>query len=196
MGLIDAEATVPPATWTQRCRLSKRLTLEKIRGRGTMTAHTVPLLLQYTRDGLRLLWNRALRGDAGPGISVRDYIRWVIRDQASQYFLQQAKVVQVEPLTSRVELLNDDRVRLITDVFTANESMLRRYRFDPYGGVVTLFRAKHDPWRRRKLLGWDDVARQVELHELEGNHLVIFRMPFVQELGETLNACLARAQGF
>ncbi|HET9485657.1 MAG TPA: thioesterase domain-containing protein, partial [Xanthomonadales bacterium] len=77
-------------------------------------------------------------------------------------------------------------------VSRANIQALRRYRFEPYPGPVTLFRAAQQPAgiEHGPTLGWDRIAEGgVEVIPLDGTH-----ESFVEEpaLGEELHALLDR----
>lgn len=81
-----------------------------------------------------------------------------------------------------------------------NSESVEAYRPHAYAGHVTLFRAAQqfikpgcclDPD-----LGWREwVAGGIEIYEIPGTHLGMLKEPFVQDLGEKLRYCIARAIG-
>jgi amino acid adenylation domain-containing protein len=65
-----------------------------------------------------------------------------------------------------------------------------------YRRRITLFRVqKQQYWRKRDLYkGWGKrTTGGVDVHILPGEHLIMFREPYVQILAENLTACMARA---
>lgn len=88
-----------------------------------------------------------------------------------------------------------------------NEYIAGTYRPQFYAGKLTLFRAKADiaqseseleslrPTSITKSLtrGWDRLAEEVELHQVDGTHASIVEEPFVKSLATLLDLCLSRA---
>ena len=82
------------------------------------------------------------------------------------------------------------------DMFERNLAAISEYRVLPYPGRLTLFRAKlgapaihADPAG-----GWGGVAAGgVEVYDVGGRHMEMFREPHVRGLGEALRGCLDRA---
>lgn len=77
----------------------------------------------------------------------------------------------------------------VFQVFQTNMSALLEYRPRPYPGKLTLFRAAQlaTPLHHEPSLGWLPWASGgVDEHPLEGEHVNLFRPPYVARLAETL----------
>jgi thioesterase domain-containing protein len=76
----------------------------------------------------------------------------------------------------------------------AQSRAMRNYKLKPYGGRLTLFRARmqpffycHDPDN-----GWSRVAAGgLEIKTVPGNHLAMLQEPHVRVFARELKACLA-----
>ena len=79
------------------------------------------------------------------------------------------------------------------------EATLQRSALDydpsPFFGDVAIFRPAHRPRIMGQLSGWEELVHgDLEIHEVPGNHLTVFRPPDVRILAELVNASLIRAQ--
>jgi thioesterase domain-containing protein/acyl carrier protein len=90
----------------------------------------------------------------------------------------------------------DPRLAKLEHVYNANLEALGRYPSRFYDGAVTLFNASEkdpalipDPQ-----YGWVGLAREIEIHEVPGNHDTMLTEPNVTALAQELNTCLLRAQ--
>ena len=79
-------------------------------------------------------------------------------------------------------------------VMSANTRAARNYRLRPYGGKATLLRAG-DTWHgsEEPYAGWGQLVGALEIIEIPGAHLDIFREPHVSRLADSLKACMDRA---
>jgi len=65
----------------------------------------------------------------------------------------------------------------------------------PYAGRVTLFWPEHDPTSPEAAVeGWEQVAGQVELQVVPGDHLT-YSTRHLPEFGSRLRDCLRAAKG-
>jgi thioesterase domain-containing protein len=86
-------------------------------------------------------------------------------------------------------------LRALRRVFESNLQAAGRYAPKPYGGAITLIRARKPvspgvPEDR----GWGALATGgLKQHEVEGDHYTLLRPPAVERLAERLNACLEQA---
>jgi thioesterase domain-containing protein len=70
------------------------------------------------------------------------------------------------------------------------------YKPQPYSGRIALFlsaesQRRNDP----RLMEWENVATgDLEVHEVPGDHLTIFKEPYIQILAARLKSCLEQAQ--
>ena len=90
----------------------------------------------------------------------------------------------------------DERLAKLEHVYNTNLAALDEYRSEFYDGKVTLFNAAE---RDAALIpdpeyGWVGLARDVEIHEVPGDHDTMLTEPNVSALARRLNDCLLRAQ--
>jgi len=79
------------------------------------------------------------------------------------------------------------------NVMEASMKAIYDYRINPYPGSVTLFRAKMGSPRilADRFGGWGQiVGGRVEVHDVPGTHMSMFREPHVRELGKKLASVL------
>jgi amino acid adenylation domain-containing protein len=119
-------------------------------------------------------------------------LRRMTPDEQSHYILEQGRPLNMFPPGFGLK----DLQRLLK-VFRASSVAWSTYVPQPYAGRVTLFRAAVQrgigiyDW----FLGWENIAPgRVEVHEVPGDHLSIFREPHVRVLARRLADCLATAQ--
>lgn len=103
------------------------------------------------------------------------------------YFEQRAKSARLI-----LEGADHSQIRFIHDVFQANVGAIASYRPRPYCGKVTLFRAATaaTPMHRDPLLGWGKLVGEVEICEVPGDHVTMFREPTVGLLASLLERYL------
>jgi thioesterase domain-containing protein/acyl carrier protein len=82
----------------------------------------------------------------------------------------------------------------IYEVFQANMEAISQYRPKPYRRKLTLFRAAEHatPMHKDPYLGWSRWVEDVEVHQVPGNHVTMFRPPTIKLLAENFKTCLAR----
>jgi len=142
------------------------------------------------------------RERAAEPLSVPEHMRLIWLDALRRSFLKQtgmARVLARDPGLLGLGLPTTS-VRRVLRNFRSNTRTGRRYvPQQAFAGRITLFRAREQGSGRRgdqdSTLGWGDyAARGVEVHEIPGNHMVLFMRPFVQTLAEELRVCIERAQ--
>ena len=76
----------------------------------------------------------------------------------------------------------------LKNVFHQNAAAGDRYRLQPYGGTVALFRAADKSWRTSgdPYALWTSLAARLEIHEIPGDHRGILYEPQVEHLAERL----------
>ena len=89
-----------------------------------------------------------------------------------------------------------DIQRQILQIVMANMRSLIDYRHPPYSGRVTLLlgreplvQTRHDPRRE-----WRKLCREVQAHDIPGNHLTLVREPNTYYLADVLSRCLDAAE--
>jgi len=78
-----------------------------------------------------------------------------------------------------------DRLRRMLDMYQHNGVALAAHRVTPYDGRVVLFRARHRPREHADLehdLGWGDLAGEVVVHEVPGDHYHMMEATQVESL--------------
>ncbi|MCP4641833.1 MAG: amino acid adenylation domain-containing protein [bacterium] len=151
----------------------------------------------YIRDGVYLLLSpfRKKKAGSGPRPSFGEYIRWAWLDVLQRFFLKEAGVAQALPKDSELLKVRQPTIRKIINVSTANAKALRRYVPQQYDGKVTLFKAKNQPIKTRvtsdATMGWGELTSQpVDIRPIDGNHVVIFREPYIRSFAEALRTCV------
>lgn len=154
--------------------------------------YTWKMYLGYLRDGLALIAKRLFKGpDQRPEApKLSDYLAWINLDTSVQYYLIQAGLATPSISERRLKMVEDRLVRYSSKSMLASKLAMSRYRMTPIDVAVTLFRAKHNPWRselRDPTYGWSSYARKgVRVVEVPGNHMVIIRHPYSVGLGKAL----------
>ena len=75
--------------------------------------------------------------------------------------------------------------------FESNDRAMKRYRPRKYSGRLTLLRSAD--WTGDPTLGWSEVARDVEVRWIDGDHYSMVREPRVRELAAVLREELLAA---
>ena len=81
----------------------------------------------------------------------------------------------------------------VFQVFQANMTALLEFRPEPFPGRLTLFRARQDatPMHRERYMGWEPwVLGGVEEHRIDGEHVSLFREPYIGQLAAELRKVL------
>lgn len=151
---------------------------------------------------LNIMIARAMRGtdsnDDQP--TAKEYILWSLRNVAN--LNRQGQVVEqvLHSREARLEMLKQPHIRRLNQSMSHALRATKKYRFEPYPGRITLFRATDDPTRQNlkdESLGWRSLARGgVEIIPVPGTHNTLFIQPNVKTLAAALQSCLdaARAQ--
>lgn len=85
------------------------------------------------------------------------------------------------------------QAQYVFDVFQANINAIASYRPEVYGGRITLFRASEHttPMHADPELGWGNwTTAGVDVYEVPGDHVTMFREPTIRVLAEKLQQCL------
>ncbi|MBN2312143.1 MAG: amino acid adenylation domain-containing protein [Candidatus Hydrogenedentes bacterium] len=154
----------------------------------------------YVRDAVYVVATSARRRkkEHAEKPSISEFFGWVWLDAVRRYSLKHADVAEVVPEESKLLSVRQPAAYPILRVNNANFRALRRYTPGVYPGRVTLFRAENQPFRKRTerdpSLGWGQLAEGgVDVRIVPGNHVVMFRKPFIEQLGTGLRACLDEA---
>jgi amino acid adenylation domain-containing protein len=83
----------------------------------------------------------------------------------------------------------------LLEVRDSNAAAAEKYVLKPYPGTATLIRAGEKSLRssRDPHAAWFQLARELQIHEIPGDHYDMLVPPQVELLAETLKACIDRA---
>lgn len=126
--------------------------------------------------------------------------RWISYFQSKARYARESRIANKmrfrQGNTSLEGDLLDPRLAQLEHVYNTNLAALKNYRSEYYDGKVTLFNAAE---RDLALIqdpkyGWVGLAREIEVHEVPGDHDTMLTEPNVSALAHRLTDCLLRAQ--
>ena len=128
--------------------------------------------------------------------------RWLLYLREKARYTKEARIAnrmrfrQVENGRSMDGEIRDPRLARLEHVYNTNLRALNEYRSIFFDGKVTLFNAvERDPALvPDPQYGWVGLAREIEVHEVPGNHDTMLSEPNVSALAARLSECLERAQ--
>jgi thioesterase domain-containing protein/acyl carrier protein len=87
------------------------------------------------------------------------------------------------------------QIRNLPDFYEVSTRLISSYQPEPYAGHVVLFQREIRPAKRPgdNHYGWNGVLNSLEVYEMPGDHMDMFRAPGVQRLAEKLRLCLDEA---
>ncbi len=199
VGFVAIMDQLAPPLLEKRGSLAQRLS--KIPPAIAVISRTVTGSFPYVRDGLYLVFSKDKNDASGNGTraTLMDYFTWAWRDALFKSFLQQADIARVAASDSHYVKFKQPATRRVMFVLRSHTQALKRYRAQPYAGVVDVFRSADD-WTGLKLdkekdLGWGALARGgVQVHTNTGSHVSLMRKPHVIEFSRNLNRRLRETQ--
>ena len=126
--------------------------------------------------------------------------RWLTYFRAKARYARESRIANKmrfrQADTSADGEIRDARLVKLEHVYNTNLAALNYYRTKPFNGRVTLFNAQD---RDSALIpdpqyGWVGLAREIEVHEVPGDHDTMLTEPNVSALAQRLTDCLLRAQ--
>lgn len=177
-----------PARVTNKARRATRIVRKVFEAR--------QLACTYAADFTRLAWH-SMGGRRAGQPTLREYIHFARSDFARIHALKQAGAAHPEAQASRLHLVQDQFVRTVVAGLRANWHASTQYCMQTYDGTVTLFRSRNskgtavetDPtW------GYSKIAASVDVHYIEGEHLMVIREPHVAGLARQLQTSLDSAK--
>lgn len=98
-------------------------------------------------------------------------------------------LLSVIPPESRLRILHEVAIGSILQIYQANSQAVHHYKPKPYPNPITLLRTTQPGNKidRNRTMGWNELAAEVEVHLLPGNHLTMLRKPHVQVLAQHLS---------
>ena len=196
LAIIDCKAEVAVPRSLGRLASGARHALLRLASRFKILFHTRGMLLLHVGDILRIM-ARAATGRRQNGVSLMEYLHFARSSLMNAYALKQAGLPPVEGPFNRLDMMADEFVKKVVAGLTANEQAAKAFQIKPYGGVVTLFRTcdgRRETDGSDTTLGFGQVAANVEVEIIEGNHFTLVKEPCVSLLAERLSERLAMAR--
>ncbi|MBE9159372.1 amino acid adenylation domain-containing protein [Nodosilinea sp. LEGE 06152] len=105
---------------------------------------------------------------------------------------QWSAITRLIPEESRLRLLNESAINAMLPIVYAHSQATHDYVPRPYSHAIALFKAadQSDANRHDETLGWSELVKNIELHEVPGNHLSLLKQPHVQVLAQQLRRYL------
>jgi amino acid adenylation domain-containing protein len=118
-------------------------------------------------------------------------LRQLEPDRQLQYLLDQAQPHEILPLDTGLS-----QISRLLQTFKANHQAVQDYTARRFDGRIILFRAAHEDDRPSvdSSLGWREVAREVEVHTIPGDHYTMLSHPQVDVLAEAFKTYMGAAQ--
>ncbi|MBW4459828.1 MAG: amino acid adenylation domain-containing protein [Nodosilinea sp. WJT8-NPBG4] len=101
---------------------------------------------------------------------------------------QWSAITRLIPEESRLRLLDESAINAMLPIVYANSQATYDYVPQPYSQAIALFKAaeQSDANRQDETLGWSELVKDIQLHEVPGNHLSLLKQPHVQVLAQQL----------
>ncbi|WOD37580.1 non-ribosomal peptide synthetase [Nodosilinea sp. E11] len=101
---------------------------------------------------------------------------------------QWSAITRLIPDESRLRLLDESAINAMLPIVYANSQATQNYVPQPYSHAIALFKAaeQSDANRQDETLGWSELVKNIQLHEVPGNHLSLLKQPHVQVLAQQL----------
>jgi thioesterase domain-containing protein len=194
LALLDTEAPVAGRA------LSFRQRLRYLKNRLVEYALFVLDISPYVRDGFYLLVVRDRLRDDHPGkqMSPSEYIQWVWADALHRRLSRRAGMAELISRQASFLRMRIPTVRRVLYVLGKHIKVISRYQPGSYPGRVTLLRAGEQVKRQfysDRYLGWRDlVDGEIDVRPISGNHVTMFKEPYVQEVAKTLRDCIEESK--
>jgi amino acid adenylation domain-containing protein len=139
---------------------------------GTALWSTLPFLVDY--------------GAIATNRFIRSWQPWLSR-------MQWSAIVRQIPEESRLQLMDESAISPLLKIVYANNQAAYHYVPKPYTKCLTLFKADAPSslTGQDSTAGWSDLATNIQLHSVPGNHLSLLKQPHVGLLAEQLRQYLA-----
>lgn len=100
-------------------------------------------------------------------------------------------IANLMPEESRLRLVDESAIVPMLRIFYANSQAAYRYTPQNYPNRITLFKTA-EPSNRQpdSTLGWSQLAKDIQIHQVPGNHLSMLKQPHVQTLAQQLQQYL------
>ncbi|AFZ33016.1 amino acid adenylation domain protein [Gloeocapsa sp. PCC 7428] len=141
---------------------------------------TLPFLLDYTAIVLNSQRLKASQHANSKRQKQNWFSRW-----------QWLAIANLIPEESQLRLVDESAIAPMLRIFYANSQAAYRYTPQNYPYCITLFKTL-DPANhcRDATLGWSQLAKDIRIHLIPGNHLSMLKPPYVQTLAQQLKQYL------
>lgn len=101
---------------------------------------------------------------------------------------QWSAITRLIPEESRLRLLDESAINALLPIVYANSQATYDYVPQPYSQAIALFKAaeQSEANQHDETLGWSELVKNIQLHEVPGNHLSLLKQPHVQVLAQQL----------
>ncbi|MBD2234787.1 non-ribosomal peptide synthetase [Phormidium tenue] len=101
---------------------------------------------------------------------------------------QWSAITRLIPEESRLRLADESAINAMLPIVYANSQATQDYVPQPYSQAIALFKAaeQSDANQFDETLGWSELVKNIQLHEVPGNHLSLLKQPHVQILAQQL----------
>lgn len=105
-------------------------------------------------------------------------------------------ITDLMPEEFRLRLLDELTILPMLRVFYANSKAAYHYAPKFYSDKITLLRTAESTGKAAQdlTMGWSQLAKEVEVHSMPGNHLTMLRQPHVQQVAAKIQACIEQEQ--
>ena len=105
---------------------------------------------------------------------------------------QWSAIAHLIPEESRLRLSDESAITPMLRIVYANAQAASRYVVRQYPNRITLFKAaeQSEAIGQDSTLGWSVLARDIQVHQVPGNHLSLLKQPHVQTLAQQLRQYL------
>jgi amino acid adenylation domain-containing protein len=119
-------------------------------------------------------------------------IQKIITPRLWQSSLEKATISHLLPQKTVLRMLDELTIHRMMKIFYANSGAALKYVPQPYPNAIALFKTSKLLKKSDDLtLGWNQLASDVQVNCILGNHLTMLRKPYVQVLAGQLRSYLA-----
>lgn len=148
----------------------------------TVSCSIYPFFLDY----LSLISDRLLKN------ANSTLIQRIITPGLWQSLWEKATISHLLPQSTVLRMLDELTIHRMLKIFSANSRAAVKYVPQPYPNAIALFKTSTLLKKSDNLtLGWNQLASNVQVNCISGNHLTMLRKPYVQVLAQQLRSYLA-----
>ncbi|MBE9188793.1 amino acid adenylation domain-containing protein [Gloeocapsopsis crepidinum LEGE 06123] len=99
-------------------------------------------------------------------------------------------IANLIPEESQLRLVDESAIAPMLRIYYANSQAAYRYAPQNYPKRITLFKTDDSSHQKDLTLGWSQLAKVIQVHQVPGNHLSMLKQPHVQTLAQQLQQYL------